>query len=66
MPETSGKELVLKIKELAPGIKIIMLTGLADLLTDDGSCPKGVDTVVAKPASFDDLRAALAKVVLQK
>jgi signal transduction histidine kinase len=66
MPETSGKELVLKIKELAPATKIIMLTGLADLLTDDGSFPEGVDTVVAKPASFDDLRAALAKVVLQK
>ena len=60
MPELGGDELALAIRQLEPGIPIVMLTGFGDLMTSSGERPLGVDLVLSKPITLPALRAAIA------
>jgi signal transduction histidine kinase len=62
MPEMNGERLSMLIKELAPDMPIILLTGFEDFVNANGEQPKSVDLVLAKPLTLDDLRAAIVKV----
>ncbi len=66
MPDISGVDLVPQLREVLPDVKVMMLTGMADLLSTRDTRPKGVDILISKPVSCDELRAALAKIVSQK
>ena len=56
MPEMKGDQLALAIKASSPQKPIILLTGFPK------TTPSGVDFVLEKPFSPDDLRAALTAV----
>jgi CheY-like chemotaxis protein len=60
MPEMSGDQLALRSKRLAPGVPVLMLTGLGDFMSAADERPEGVDVVVSKPISIDALRHAVA------
>ena len=60
MPELSGDELALAVKQLKPGIPVVLLTGFGELMNAEGERPEGVDIIVSKPFNLDTLRSALA------
>jgi signal transduction histidine kinase/ActR/RegA family two-component response regulator len=62
MPGMTGDQLALAIKAASPTTPVIMMTGLGDLMEATGERPSGVDTVVSKPATLEELRRALAEV----
>jgi CheY-like chemotaxis protein len=60
MPEMTGKDLAVSIKETSPEQPILMITAYANEM---GEGRKAVDAVLNKPFSFRDLRAAIAKLL---
>jgi CheY-like chemotaxis protein len=64
MPDMSGDQLALAVKQIAPQTPIILLTGLGEMMRVSGECPEGVDLIVSKPVSYATLQQAVAKVVL--
>ncbi len=64
MPEMSGDRLALEAKRVAPHVPILMLSGFGEFMNTTGEHPPGVDAVVSKPITIDDLRDAIAKVTL--
>ena len=65
MPGMSGDQLAGTIKQEAPGISVILLTGYGEMMKDTDEKPAGVDLVVSKPITIADLRRALAQVTDQ-
>jgi DNA-binding response OmpR family regulator len=62
MPEMSGDRFALEAKRVAPLVPILMLSGFGEFMNATGERPEGVDAVVAKPITIDDLRDAIAMV----
>lgn len=63
MPEMKGDELVAQIKQRRPGQRIILVTAFAEDFMAYGKPTGGVDHVLNKPFSLQDLRAAIVKVM---
>ena len=63
MPEMKGDQLVARIKQLRPQQRIIMATAFAEDFLAFGKPSGGVDFVLSKPFSLEQLRAAIAKVM---
>jgi signal transduction histidine kinase/ActR/RegA family two-component response regulator len=61
MPEMGGDQLATMVKEQAPSIPVVLLTGFGDLMNAAGEKPDGVDLVVKKPVRLSTLREVLAK-----
>jgi signal transduction histidine kinase len=59
MPGLSGEQLGRKVKECKPGTHVILLTGFGADVLKDGKAPDGIDRVLSKPVSSDDLRRAV-------
>ncbi len=66
MPEMSGDRLALAVKEIAPDMPIIMMTGFGGLTTTNDEKPRSVDLVLSKPVTLEVLREGLAKVTASK
>ncbi|MCS6829575.1 MAG: PAS domain-containing protein [Armatimonadota bacterium] len=64
MPQLDGLSLARQIKQRAPSVPVILLTGWGDQLREDK--PHEVDMVLAKPVRRATLRAALAQLVRQR
>ena len=62
MPEMSGDQLAAAIKELAPEIPVIMLTGFGEMMEVAEEKPVGVDIILSKPVTLSQLREAMEKV----
>ena len=62
MPGLSGEQLAKKVKERNPKTHVIMLTGFGDDLMTNGKAPEGIEWVLAKPVSSDELRRAIFEV----
>lgn len=62
MPNVDGREIVRTVKAEAPGTPVIMLTGWAAMLDQDGELPKDVDEIIGKPPTITRLHEALARV----
>jgi nitrogen-specific signal transduction histidine kinase/ActR/RegA family two-component response regulator len=58
MPGMNGVQLAGAVKECSPKTKVILLTGFGEEMMA-GGCPAGVDLVVGKPVSHDNLRNAI-------
>ena len=65
MPGLSGEQLAKKIRERSPSTHIIMLTGFGDDLLTNGKAPEGIEWVLSKPVSSDELRRAIFEVTSQ-
>jgi len=63
MPEMKGDQLVTRIKRSRPGQRIIMVTAFAEDFISYGKPTGGVDFVLNKPFSLEELRGAIAKVM---
>jgi CheY-like chemotaxis protein len=64
MPEMKGDQLVSQMKKSRPGQRIIMATAFAEDFLAYGKSTGGVDCVLNKPFSLEELRAAIAKVMV--
>ncbi|MBA3962364.1 MAG: response regulator [Chthoniobacterales bacterium] len=66
MPEMNGEQLAAAIKQLAPEIPVILLTGYADDSFSARSAPDAIDLVLGKPLLRTALRGAIAEVMGRK
>lgn len=62
MPEVDGRVVAKAIKDQSPATPVILLTGWGTRLQTEEDMPEGVDLVLGKPVTPDQLQAALAKV----
>jgi signal transduction histidine kinase/DNA-binding response OmpR family regulator len=62
MPEMNGDKMATVIKELAPEIPVIMLSGFADVMKATADQPEAIDCIISKPISLNGLRKAMADV----
>ncbi|MBC8229705.1 response regulator [bacterium] len=65
MPDMGGVQLAALIKQLAPKMPIIMLTGFGDIMAAQGTMPEGVDFLLSKPITLTAFREALAEFLKQ-
>ena len=61
MPDMNGDMVAQEIKKMAPNVPIIMLTGFGYIMSERRDRPAGVDTVVSKPVTRDELCWVVAK-----
>lgn len=59
MPEMNGLELARRIRECAPGVKVILASANTDDLTADDLQRTGINAVLSKPFSLTKLEAAV-------
>lgn len=62
MPFMDGRAVAALIKDIRPTLPVLLLTGWADELSGADAIPPGVDAVIGKPISIEQLRAALGTV----
>lgn len=60
MPGMSGHELATALKEIRPGLPVLLLTGFGEL---DASQSAGIDAVLAKPVDYTSLRETIDKLL---
>ena len=63
MPEMNGVQLAAALRERAPNLPIILLTGFGEEMQALGDHPENVDLVIGKPVSASELRRAIYKAV---
>jgi CheY-like chemotaxis protein len=61
MPEMKGNVLAAAIKQRSPGLPVVMITAHEAMLKSSGDPNSGVDSMVSKPFTLDELREAVAK-----
>jgi signal transduction histidine kinase/ActR/RegA family two-component response regulator len=61
MPGMSGCQLAIAIKKTHPHLPVLLITGFGDMMNSVGEKPAGVDLVLGKPLSMDQLRQAVAQ-----
>ncbi|HEY9508606.1 MAG TPA: response regulator [Verrucomicrobiae bacterium] len=66
MPIMKGDELAGFIKAKFPGQPIIMITAYAEMLQSSGNPLQGIDRLISKPFLLDELREAIAQVLVPK
>ncbi len=59
MPVMSGDELALRVREMSPGTRFVMISGDADMMIANGEMPDAVDMIIGKPVSGEGLRETL-------
>ncbi len=63
MPHMTGDQLAAAIKNAAPDTRIIMLTGFGEVMKASREKPTGVDLILSKPVTIEDLRNGVATVM---
>ncbi|HEY3148920.1 MAG TPA: ATP-binding protein, partial [Dongiaceae bacterium] len=61
MPYVDGRRVARAIKEAAPSVPVILLTGWGQRLLAEDDVPPHVDRILSKPPKVRDLRQALAE-----
>ena len=64
MPEMSGDQLAVLMKQVAPNVPVIMITGFASVIDSIAEKPPAVDLMITKPIALDTLRQALADAIV--
>jgi signal transduction histidine kinase len=62
MPEVNGWDLTLAVKSRRPDVAVVVVTGWGLQLEEETAMAHGVDLLVAKPFSIEDLERALQRV----
>jgi DNA-binding NtrC family response regulator len=65
MPDISGDEVARAVKDMSPDTPVILLTGFGEIMKDAGEMPEGVDSVMSKPLTLQDLRNVMGRVTGQ-
>lgn len=63
MPNISGTELAVMMKEVQPALKVIIITGYADNLSDEIITQSGISEVILKPMILDDFSKVIRRVL---
>ena len=63
MPNLTGTELAVLMKEIKPDLKIIIITGYADSLSDELISQTGISEVILKPMILDDFSKVIRRVL---
>lgn len=63
MPGMDGLTLAKAIREISPETAIVMLTGYADIMREEGDIPENIDILLSKPIPILELNRALNDVV---
>ena len=63
MPNISGTELAIMMKEIRPGLRVIIITGYADNLSDETLSQSGISEVILKPMILDDFSKIIRRVL---
>jgi CheY-like chemotaxis protein len=63
MPRMSGVELLREIRVRRPGLRSILISGVVDENVLDAAAALGVDRVVEKPVTIDELCAVIQEVL---
>lgn len=63
MPDIQGTELAYRMKEINPGLKVIIITGYGDNLSEDVLSKNGISEVIYKPMVLDDFSKVIRKVL---
>ena len=64
MPKMDGIEFAALAKRHHPAVAFILFTGFGKRLMSGAACPKWIDHVMTKPVSLDEIKAAIAKVLV--
>jgi len=62
MPEMNGEALAANIKQSAPHVPVVLLSGFGDMMKILGEKPDNVDLILGKPITLTEMRGALASV----
>ncbi|MDI6774898.1 MAG: hypothetical protein QME60_05830, partial [Verrucomicrobiota bacterium] len=54
---------ITEAKTRSPATRAIMLTGFGAIMNDEGNYPKGVDSILSKPLTRQEMRRAIAEVM---
>jgi signal transduction histidine kinase/ActR/RegA family two-component response regulator len=63
MPNITGTELAVMMKEIRPGLRVIIITGYADNLSDETLAQSGISEVILKPMILDDFSKIIRRVL---
>ena len=63
MPEIGGDQLAVVVKQVAPSVPVILLTGFGEFMRESDAPRQGIDLIVGKPVTRLALRQAIAKVL---
>lgn len=63
MPKLTGTELASSMKKINPGLKVIIITGYSDNLSDDTLTQIGISEVILKPIRLDDFSKIIRRVL---
>jgi len=63
MPGITGTELATLMKDINPGLRVIIITGFADNLSEGTLTQNGISEVILKPMRLDDFSKIIRKVL---
>jgi len=63
MPDGTGEELITRLRDTHPALKVLILTGHGAMLDDEGFDWWTRERHLAKPCRLDDLRAAVTDLI---
>jgi signal transduction histidine kinase/ActR/RegA family two-component response regulator len=63
MPNISGTELAIMMKKIRPGLRVIIITGYADNLSEEVLSQSGISEVILKPMILDDFSKIIRRVL---
>lgn len=63
MADMSGDQVAVAIKKIDASMPIILLTGFGDILKEEATCPPGIDLILSKPVTQEEVLNALATVM---
>jgi len=63
MPNMTGLELASRMREIHPGLKVIIITGYADNLSDEVLSQHGISEIILKPMILDDFSKVIRSVL---
>jgi signal transduction histidine kinase/ActR/RegA family two-component response regulator len=66
MPKIPGTELASRMKVVSPSLKVIIITGYADNLSEEVLSQSGISEVILKPMRLDDFSKAIRTVLDRK
>jgi YesN/AraC family two-component response regulator len=63
MPDMSGDQVAAAVKKVKPNMPVVLLTGFGDVMKDEGELPEGIDSILSKPVTQDELQHTIRSVI---
>lgn len=63
MPDMSGDLVARKVKKVQPDMPVLLVSGFGEIMKNNRESPEGVDAILSKPVSHEELHLAIAKLM---